>query len=91
MESLADFIVKLLDLFEAEFTEFREKIFKMLIAVGLFLLAVVLAITGFAMFVWGIYLGFSQLMPPFLAAFAVAMLAFIMGGGLLLCAKRKMA
>lgn len=91
METVADVIVKFLDLLEAQFTEFRGKLFKILIAIGLIVVALVLAITGFIMFVYGVFLGLSLLMPPFLAAFAVAVLAFILGGGLVLCAKKKMA
>lgn len=91
METIADVIVKFLDLLDAQFTEFRGKLFKILIAIGLIVVALVLAITGFIMFVYGVFLGFSLLMPPFLAAFAVAVLAFILGGGLVLCAKKKMA
>ena len=91
METLADVIVKFMDLLEAQFTEFRGKLFKILIAIGLIVVALVLAITGFIMFVYGVFLGLSVLMPSYLAAFAVAVLAFLLGGGLVLCAKKKMA
>lgn len=91
METIADVVLKFLDLLEAQFTDFRGKLFKILIAIGLIVVALVLAITGFVMFVYGVFLGLSLLMPPFLAAFAVAVLALILGGGLVLCAKKKMA
>ncbi|HVJ48972.1 hypothetical protein [Desulfitobacterium sp.] len=91
MEVIADFVIKIVDLFDAEFTEIREKAFKVLIAIGLLLSAALLAMAGFAMIVYGIFLAFSIFMPPFLAAFVDALLAFILGGGLVLCAKRKMA
>lgn len=91
MEALADVIVKFLDLLEAQFADFRGKLFKILIAIGLLILALVLAMTGFVMFVVGVYQGFSVFMPNFLAAFAVALLSFLMGGGLILWAKKKIA
>lgn len=91
MEALADVIVKFLDLLEAQFADFRGKLFKILIAIGLLILALVLAMTGFVMFVVGVYQGFSVFMPDFLAAFAVALLSFLMGGGLILWAKKKIA
>ncbi|WP_019849656.1 hypothetical protein [Desulfitobacterium sp. PCE1] len=91
MEALADIVVKFLDLLEAQFADFRGKLFKILIAIGLIVVALVLAITAFVMFVYGIFLGLSLLMKPFLAAFTVALLAIILGGGLVLCAKKTMA
>lgn len=90
METIANFVIKLNDLIEAQFAQFRNKAFSMLLAVGMLLAAGVFVIVGFIMIVWGIYLLFSQFMPLFLAAFTVALLAFITGGGLLLWAKRKM-
>lgn len=91
METLADIIVKFLDLLDAQFTDIRAKLFKVLIAIGLIVVALVLAITGFIMFVYGVFLGLSLLMQPFLAAFTVAVIAIIIGGGLVLCAKKTMA
>lgn len=90
METLADIIVKFLDLLDAQFTDIRAKLFKVLIAIGLIVVALVLAITAFIMFVNGVFLGLSLLMQPFLAAFAVAVLAIVIGGGLVLCAKKIM-
>lgn len=91
METIADVIIKFLDLLEAQFADFRSKLFKILIAIGLLILALVLAMTGFVMFVVGVYQGFAVFMPNFLAAFAVALLSFLMGGGLILWAKKKMS
>lgn len=91
MEALADFVIKLVDLAEAEFTQFRGKAFNVLIAIGLIICALVLALAGFSMIVWGIYLTFSLFMPSFLAAFADALLAFLLGGGLVLCSKKRMS
>ncbi|NMA68034.1 MAG: phage holin family protein [Desulfitobacterium sp.] len=91
METVADVIIKFLDLLEAQFADFRGKLFKVLIAIGLLIVALVLAMTGFIMFVVGVYQGFCVFMPNFLAAFAVALLSFLMGGGLILWAKKKMS
>ncbi|HHY27364.1 MAG TPA: hypothetical protein GX523_11605 [Desulfitobacterium dehalogenans] len=91
MEALADIVVKFLDLLEAQFADFRGKLFKILIAIGLIVVALVLAITAFVMFVYGVFLGLCVLMKPFLAAFTVALVAIILGGGLVLCAKKTMA
>ncbi|AGA68366.1 Protein of unknown function (DUF1469) [Desulfitobacterium dichloroeliminans LMG P-21439] len=91
METIADVILKFLDLFDAQFADIRSKLFKILIAVGLLVVALVLAITAFVMFIYGCFLGLGLLMPPFLAAFAVALVAIILGGGLVLCAKKKIA
>lgn len=91
MEAIADFVIKITDLVEAEFSELKGKAVKTVIGIGLILLALVMAMVGFVLVVYGIYLAFCLFMPPFLAAFADAALAFIIGGGLLLCAKRKMS
>jgi len=90
METLAEVIVKFIDLVEAQFADFRSKLFKILLAVGFFVIALVLGIVAFAMFVYGVYLGFCELMAPFLAAFAVAGIALILGGGVVFCAKKIM-
>lgn len=91
MEAIADFVIKIADLAEAEFSELKGKAINTAIAIGLILVALIMALVGFILIVYGIYLAFCIFMPPFLAAFANAVLAFLIGGGLLLCAKRKMS
>lgn len=91
MEAIADFVIRITDLVEAEFNELKGKAVNTIIGLGLIVGALILAIVGFILIVYGVYLAFCIFMPPFLAAFADAALAFIIGGGLVLCAKRKMS
>ncbi|AHF07050.1 hypothetical protein DESME_08190 [Desulfitobacterium metallireducens DSM 15288] len=91
MEAIADFVIKIVDLVEAEFSELKGKAINTVVGIGLILLAVVMAMVGFVMGIYGIYLTLCIFMPPFLAAFANAALAFIIGGGLLQWAKRKLS
>lgn len=91
MEAIADFVIKIADLVDAEFNELKGKAVSTLIGIGLIIGALVMAMVGFVLVVYGIYLAFCIFMPPFLAAFADAAMAFIIGGGLVLCAKRKMS
>lgn len=91
MEAIADYVLKIADLVEAEFYELKGKAVNTLIGIGLIICALVMAMVGFILVVYGIYLAFCIFMPPFLAAFADAALAFIIGGGLVLCAKKKIS
>ncbi|MDR1961175.1 MAG: hypothetical protein LBQ16_02705 [Gracilibacteraceae bacterium] len=87
METFADFIVKLIDLFNKEFTVLRKKLLFLALAVGMVLLAAFVAGAGFIFVIIGIYKGLCLLMLPFLAAFVTAVVMFIIGGGMLLCAR----
>jgi hypothetical protein len=87
METFADFLVKLTDLFNAEFANVRKKVFFLVLAIVMVVGAAVVACAGFVLVIIGIYQGLSLLMLPFLAAFVTAVLMFILGGGMLLCAR----
>ncbi|UWG98801.1 phage holin family protein [Dehalobacter sp. DCM] len=89
MENLSESISTLVNFLEVQFTQFREKMWKILVAIGLLLVTGVLFLVGFAMTAWGIYLGLSLLVPPFVAAIIDAGLAFGSGVCMLLIAKRK--
>jgi hypothetical protein len=87
METFAEFIAKLIELFNKEFTVVRKKLLFLAIAIGMVLVAVFVAGAGFILVIIGIYKGLSLIMFPFLAAFLTAVLMFIVGGGMLLCAR----
>lgn len=90
MENLTVFFQMLFRLIEAELSEIKGKIVTILLVMGMCVIALLLLIGGFALILEGIYLALSLVMQPFIAAFVDAVIAFSIGGGLLLWAKRKM-
>jgi hypothetical protein len=87
METFAEFVAKLIELFNKEFAVVRKKLLFLALAIGMVLVAVFVVGAGVILVVIGIYKGLSLLMLPFLAAFVTAVLMFIVGGGMLLCAR----
>ncbi|MDR1070536.1 MAG: hypothetical protein LBL37_07140 [Gracilibacteraceae bacterium] len=87
METIADFILKLFELFNKEFAKARKKLLFLALAIGMVLMAVFVAGAGFILVIIGIYQGLCLVMYSFLAAFVTAVLMFIIGGGMLLCAR----
>lgn len=90
MEHVAELVISILELVEAEAASVRQKIYRMGLALILALAAGVLFLGGFGILVWGIYLAFLKVLTPVWAALADALCAFILGGGLLLWAKRML-
>lgn len=61
---------------------------KLVAALGLVLLAVLLALFGFGILVWGVHLLLSLLMPPFAAAMLTGVVILLLSGGLLWTVRR---
>ncbi|MCR6546892.1 phage holin family protein [Dehalobacterium formicoaceticum] len=91
MNSIAEFLIQVTNLIEAEFTLLQGRAINTAIALVMFIAAGVLCLVALLFGVWGIYLGLSLLMPRFLVAFLMAAVALIMGGGLFLWGKKKLS
>jgi protein-S-isoprenylcysteine O-methyltransferase Ste14 len=91
MERAVEIISTLKNFIETELSAIERKTWRILITISVLLLAGILFIAGFAMIIWAVYLGLNELMTPYLAALATGLLAFVMGGALVLWAKRRVS
>jgi len=88
MGILTDFIDAVTCLIQAEARALRSGLIRLLIAVALAALSLSFVLAGFVLVVWGIYLWIATLTAPVGAAFIAGFAALILGGVLVLIAKR---
>lgn len=61
---------------------------RLVAALAMVLLAVLLALFGFGVLVWGVHLLLSEVMPPFAAAMLTGVVILLLSGGLLWTMRR---
>ncbi len=61
---------------------------RLVAALAMVLLAVLLALFGFGVLVWGVHLLLSEVMPPFAAAMLTGVVILLLSGGLLWTVRR---
>jgi hypothetical protein len=85
---MAEFVIALADLFEAEARAVRFSIARLVGAIALILGAAVLALAGFALWLWSLYLFATRYLPPDAAALATGLVTFLAAGIMVWIAKR---
>ena len=88
MSALADLLIALVELFEAEGRTLRRALLGTGVSLGLILAASILVLSGLGLCLWSAYLYLGTLLEPPLAALATGALTLGLSGGLLWIALR---
>ena len=88
MSAVADLVIALVELLEAEGRALRRALLGAGVGLGLVVAATVLALAGLGLCVWSAYLYLGTLLEPALAALATGTLTLVLSGGLLWLALR---
>jgi hypothetical protein len=85
---LAELLIALLDLAEAEGRSVRRGVVRLGMGLALLTAAAVLLVTGFVLLIWSVYLFLRFLFDPPGATLMTGIIAFVLAGGLLWGARR---